>query len=610
MSKAHERIVKLFWYLEYLRAPFAFGHAPRTGQACAVLCRNRVKEQLCPFGKARGKACGVQHKDEMRQIGGRTLVIKQRTGLMGEIRPGQTCRQQFHHKGECSPLRAPGRHHRSCHCCIGIGGWLSFGIQRPAFGNGLACFLRQHDLAARNMAEREINQQRIAQRARRGKGNRVGAEQRAIAPPWGHGRRGIGEGQRNQPLPREGFYRLTRHAEMVRAGHTDNGNPQLARNLLCHAGPGINCGKGQPKTRIHPDHGTVAGQFRRSTGQNLSCTHLRCIEWNPRQPMRGQAFLLGLHQCLGGRQGQGLGHSLRLEYLHYKRVRGIRGNLDRCHAGSGSVRQGKLSLAKLYSLYNIEASSRIAPCRRFRVSPIPMTSRPVAQPLHRQLRDLMMARIEAGEWSPGTYLPSESRLAEDYGVAVGTLRKALLDMAAEGVVQRRQGKGTVVVSHDSDAVLFRFFNLRGPDGRRLRPESRVLSRARIAACSADADALGLPPRAQVIRITRVRDIGGTPVLYEHILLDAARFGRLETDPDILPNTLYQLYQTEMGATVHRAREALRAVSADKACARELGIAEGTPLLQIRRVALDYGGAPIELRLSWVNTYSLHYEAEL
>src|SRR6056297_1884889 len=114
--------------------------------------------------------------------------------------------------------------------------------------------------------------------------------------------------------------------------------------------------------------------------------------------------------------------------------------------------------------------------------------RPVAQPLHRQLRDLMLARIESGEWSPGTFLPSETRLAEEYGVAVGTLRKALLDMAAEGLVLRRQGKGTVVSSHDSDAVLFRFFNLRRADGTTFHPESRVLNRARRAATHAEATA--------------------------------------------------------------------------------------------------------------------------
>jgi GntR family transcriptional regulator len=231
-------------------------------------------------------------------------------------------------------------------------------------------------------------------------------------------------------------------------------------------------------------------------------------------------------------------------------------------------------------------------------------------PLHRQLRELLMARIDAGEWSPGTYLPPETRLADDYGVAVGTLRKALLDMAAEGVVVRRQGKGTVVASHDSDAVLFRFFNLRRPDGSTLHPESRVLARERRSATQPEATALELEVGADIICITRVREADGTPIIYEHILLSAARFGALERAPELLPNTLYQLYQTDFGATVHRAREKITVASASDTCATELGLQAMAPVLHIHRIALDYNDSPIELRLSCVDTTSLYYQTEV
>ena len=239
-----------------------------------------------------------------------------------------------------------------------------------------------------------------------------------------------------------------------------------------------------------------------------------------------------------------------------------------------------------------------------------MSQRPVSQPLHRQLRDLMLARIETGEWSPGTFLPSETRLADEYGVAVGTLRKALLDLAAEGVVVRRQGKGTVVASHDSDAVLFRFFNLRRADGTTFHPESRVLNRTRRRASPKEAHALGLIAGAEVVCLARVRDGDGQPVIYERILLDAARFGSLEHAPDPLPNTLYQLYQRDFGATVHRALEHVTAASADTTCAHELGVPPGAPLLRVERRALDYNAAPIELRLSFINTRALYYLSEV
>jgi len=236
--------------------------------------------------------------------------------------------------------------------------------------------------------------------------------------------------------------------------------------------------------------------------------------------------------------------------------------------------------------------------------------RPVAQPLHRQIHGMLLDRIEAGEWSPGTYLPSETRLASDYGVSVGTLRKALLDLAAEGVVVRRQGKGTVVASHDSDAVLFRFFNLRRADGSRVRPESRVLRRGIRTATAEESGALALAPKEKVVHIERVREADGTPIIHEDITLGCARFEALARTPAVLPNTLYQLYQSEFGLTVHQAEEHIRAVRAGERTAELLGLAPDTPLLLIRRIARDYQGNPLEVRVSRVATDAFPYVTSL
>ena len=238
------------------------------------------------------------------------------------------------------------------------------------------------------------------------------------------------------------------------------------------------------------------------------------------------------------------------------------------------------------------------------------TRRPRPQPLHRQLRDLLMARIDGGEWSPGTYLPAESDLAEAYGVAVGTLRKALLELAGEGIVERRRGKGTVVATHESDAVLFRFLNLFRADGSRVRPASRLLSRRRRPALAEECADLALAPGAEVVEIRRVREADETPVIVEEITLAADRFGALETRPEGLPNTLYHLYEAEFGARVHRAEEQITAAAADRDTAARLGFSPGAPLLRILRRAVDWGGQPVERRLSLVATARLAYRAEL
>jgi GntR family transcriptional regulator of arabinose operon len=78
----------------------------------------------------------------------------------------------------------------------------------------------------------------------------------------------------------------------------------------------------------------------------------------------------------------------------------------------------------------------------------PMTRRPLDKdnplPLYYQLRLAILDRIAGGEFKPDKAIPSERKLAESYGVSRITVVKALNDLAQEGVLERRQGKGTFV----------------------------------------------------------------------------------------------------------------------------------------------------------------------
>lgn len=65
-------------------------------------------------------------------------------------------------------------------------------------------------------------------------------------------------------------------------------------------------------------------------------------------------------------------------------------------------------------------------------------------PMYQQLRQDLLARIRRGEFEPGSVLPSENQLREDYGVSVTTARRAFLELVKEGVVRRKAGVGTIV----------------------------------------------------------------------------------------------------------------------------------------------------------------------
>ena len=229
-------------------------------------------------------------------------------------------------------------------------------------------------------------------------------------------------------------------------------------------------------------------------------------------------------------------------------------------------------------------------------------TKPDFRPLYGQVKDLMIQRLVSGEWRPGALLPSENRLAETFMVSQGTVRKALDELAAENLVVRRQGKGTFVASHTPHRALFHFFHLVDHDNHRQLPESRLLSCVRKSATLQEGTNLGLVAGAGVIRIRRVRLLNGRPTIIEKIVVSSDVFPGLgQPSGDVLPNSLYQLYEENYGVTIYRAIENLRAVNATKQDAKVLGIAPDLPLLEIDRIALSLVRRPVEWRVSRCDT---------
>ena len=224
------------------------------------------------------------------------------------------------------------------------------------------------------------------------------------------------------------------------------------------------------------------------------------------------------------------------------------------------------------------------------------------EPLYEQVRARLIEAISAGRWRPGEAIPSEGALAGTYGVAIGTIRKAVDALVAEQVLDRQQGKGTFVTQHDGSRRLFHFFHVVGDDGHKAFPELRTLSFRRDRADAAAARALAIAPHEKVIRIRNVLSLEGAPRIVDDITLPAALFPGLSEKIFVARgNTIYHLYQSRYGINVLRADERLRAVIATPEDAKVLRVDPGAPLLEIRRVALTFRDRPVELRVSRVDT---------
>ena len=233
------------------------------------------------------------------------------------------------------------------------------------------------------------------------------------------------------------------------------------------------------------------------------------------------------------------------------------------------------------------------------------------QPLYKEVKRLLTQSLIEGEWPAGAALPSETRLAQRFNVSIGTLRKAIDELVAEGVVNRHQGRGTFVATHNASRLMFHFFHIVGRDGQVEYPATRTLSFRRGKASAAESQRLGLSAGAPVLRIRNLLSLAGTPVILDDLVLPQALFADLtEKVFTARDNTIYHLYQTRYGINVLRSSERLSAVLADVDAARCLKVKKGAPLLAINRTALTYRDVPVELRLSLVNTAAHEYASDL
>jgi GntR family transcriptional regulator len=236
-----------------------------------------------------------------------------------------------------------------------------------------------------------------------------------------------------------------------------------------------------------------------------------------------------------------------------------------------------------------------------------ITPESAGMPLFRAVKRALLRSIESGAVAPSGTLPSESDLAQGFGVSVGTVRRAVDDLVAEHILVRRQGRGTFVASHGSDRFLFQFFHVERSDGLREAPLVELVTFERTRMDEESAAALQCRVGEPAFQVENRLRLQGKAVVYDRLLVLAAQFkGLTEKRWRDRPSTIYHLYQHEFGITVAQAHERLRATGADRAAARVLGVPLGQPVLQVRRVALDLSSKPVEWRISTVVTAQHDY----
>lgn len=209
-------------------------------------------------------------------------------------------------------------------------------------------------------------------------------------------------------------------------------------------------------------------------------------------------------------------------------------------------------------------------------------------------RDLLRGRLRdlIAELGPGRRLPSERDLSADWGVARMTLRAAVDELVAEGLLERRHGSGTYIVFSPVLRVLGLSSFTQDMRSRGIEPSSRILDFRTITADDALAAALHVSVGSPVFWISRLRLGNGEPVAIESVRIPVAYAPQL-TRGD-LEGSLYEALASRFGLVASAASMRIEPILPDPASADLLRIGPDQACLRVRMVDTDRAGRIVML----------------
>ncbi len=227
-------------------------------------------------------------------------------------------------------------------------------------------------------------------------------------------------------------------------------------------------------------------------------------------------------------------------------------------------------------------------------------------PLYRQAAASLRAAIGSGRVPVGTALPAEAELAAGFGVSLITLRQALRELEAEGLISKSAGRTAVVAASEPRST------------RALNSLEDIVASTR----DAQLEILTYTPRpspeaARAFGLgagTRFPCLHGRMLVAERPVSEISIFfppaiGRRLQRADFDDVVVFRSVERRLGIRLSGARITVAAELADAALARVLGIAEGAAVLANTMLYRDADGVPVELTIARhrADLYRFSYE---
>lgn len=221
-------------------------------------------------------------------------------------------------------------------------------------------------------------------------------------------------------------------------------------------------------------------------------------------------------------------------------------------------------------------------------------------PIYVQLKDWMRQQIASGVWGAGAKLKAEVELADAWELSRGTVRKAIEELADEGLVVRTHGRGTFVATQVIEQPLAERMVTFSEDliSRGIPFETKVLQQAVIQAHGKIGALLDLPTGAPAFFLRRLRLVEGEPMLVANNYVVYGRCAGIET-LDFARLRLFEALEDRYDLAIDHARRSFQAQKATRVTAAALGIATHDAIMVGEQLTFLKDGSPIEFSEFWL-----------
>ncbi len=239
-------------------------------------------------------------------------------------------------------------------------------------------------------------------------------------------------------------------------------------------------------------------------------------------------------------------------------------------------------------------------------------------PLYHQLEQALRARIETGLWPQGSVIASERELMQAAGVSRATVRQAVGNLIAQGLLERIHGRGTFVAQPKLEQEMRSVYSFAEQMGSRgIHLEDRLLQRHAVPAPDDLGQLLAVVPGTPLVHIKRVRRLDGVPLMLDSSYVPRHLCPTLLTEP--IETSLYHLLAERHDLPPIHCTDVLEPVLADESQAHLLAVTVGAPLMFLERVTFTRRDVPLHVARNYipgercrfrVNLWSEAPEAEL